>query len=267
MLHNLGLLMVSTLLVSGAHNAAHARDEPSSKSIAAEIQDLKQGQERLLQMLTSLTLKLTPPRPEPKVRGVSFELTGTPIRGSDAARIILLEFSDYQCPFCSRYLRETFPRILAEYVDTGRIAYSVVNRPLPSHPLAQKAAEAAFCAHDQGRFWQMHELLMSKQDELRDLPGIAKQLNLNVSLFETCLQTNRHAVHVGRDAALGSQLNVLAVPVFVLGLRHRDAPSNVEGLSFISGAQPFEAFKKELDQALTGTGSRAVRTGVSTKGK
>ena len=109
---------------------------------------------------------------------------GAPSRGKADARVTIVEFTDYQCPFCSRYVRETYPQLDKEYVQTGKVKYVLRDLPLEAiHPLAMKAAEAAHCAGEQGKYWEMHDRLFANQTELArtDLAKHAQALGLDAA--------------------------------------------------------------------------------------
>src|SRR3989344_2071642 len=117
-----------------------------------------------------------------------------PVIGDKDAKVTIIEFSDFQCPFCSRFREQTFDQLKKEYIDTGKVKFVYRDFPLESiHPNALKAAEASECADDQGKFWEYHDILFSKQDEWSQSDGIskfkvyAKDLSLDTSKFDKCL--------------------------------------------------------------------------------
>ena len=119
------------------------------------------------------------------------------------------------------------------------------------HPLAFKAAEATHCAEEQGKYWEMHDRLFENQRALTPWSGHAEALGLDVAKFEACLESDRHADAVRADMAEASKAGATGTPSFVLGLTDPDDPSKVEGVAFIRGAQPFPAFKAQIDRALS----------------
>jgi len=224
-----------------------------------EITALRQGQEAMQKDLAdvkALLEKLTAPqRPAgPVVRDVEFDIGDNPVLGDAAAKLILVEFADYECPFCGRHVRETFPQIKERYIDAGVLRYAAVDMPLPMHPNAAKAAEASHCAGEQGRFWEIHELMMAKQDALANPSSYAAALNLDRSKFERCLEEGKYAAAVDADVALAQTLGVDGVPGFVLArVEAADAggrPLKVRGVAAVQGALPFAAFRREIDAAL-----------------
>ena len=184
------------------------------------------------------------------VKGIEFDIGDNPVIGSKAAKLIMIEFTDYQCPYCGRYARETFPEIKKQYVDSGKIRYAVADQPLPPHQEASKAAEAAHCAKDQGKFWEMHEALMAKQENLSDLASYAMELNLNAVEFENCLNAGKYKETVNRNMKLANSLGLSSVPVFIIGTVDAKDPRKVTGITTIRGAIPLDNFRQGLDLLL-----------------
>lgn len=170
--------------------------------------------------------------------------TGSPVLGSVDARVVMIEYSDYQCPYCSRYKQETFPRIKEAYIDTGLMRYVFKDFPLSFHAQAHSAAQAARCAGDQGDYWGMHDLLFrnqagwSRAAALQAFQEYAGQLGLDVPGLTSCLQEEVYAAAVDRDLQEGLSLGVSGTPAFFVGGR------------FISGAQPYEVFQQAIESAL-----------------
>lgn len=222
-----------------------------------EIDELKQGQRAIqneLQEIKSLLEKIAtqpPAKPSgPVIKDVEFEIGRNPVKGNASAGLILVEFTDYECPFCGRYVRETYPQVLNQYIDKGSIQYAVIDLPLPMHSKAAKAAEASHCAEEQGQFWEIHELMMAKQDSLGDLSSYAASLNLDVQKFDECVTSGKYADSVRKDIALAQKLGINAVPGFVIGHVDSSNPGKVKGISLIQGAMPFAGFQVELETAL-----------------
>ncbi len=179
---------------------------------------------------------------------VPVELADAPTRGNPRAPVTIVEFSDFQCPFCVR-ARPTVKRVRDTYGD--RVRWAFRHYPLDFHPLAQKAGEAAACAGEQGRFWEMHDRLWEKPTELEvpQLKAHAQALGLDAASFATCLDGGRHAGLVDRDLRAGQDFGVSGTPAFFVNGR------------LISGAQPFEAFQQVIDDELArAAGTRAAST-------
>jgi len=161
-----------------------------------------------------------------------------PARGPDDAPVTIVEFSDFQCPFCRR-ARPVVERILETYPDRVRLVYR--HLPLESiHPRARPAAEAAACASEQGRFWEYHDLLFDAPDGLEDdaLEGYAEKLGLDLEAFRSCLAEGRGREVVDRDLEAAVSAGISGTPAFV-----------INGI-LLSGAQPFEEFRQVIDREL-----------------
>ncbi len=167
-------------------------------------------------------------------------LDDDPVQGSAEASVTIVEFADFECPFCLRFFRQTYPLIQERYIDSGKVKVIYRDFPLDAHPHAQKAAEAAECADEQGKFWEYHDLLFQNQQALSvaDLKSYARQLGLNPARFDECLDSGKYAEEVKRDRADGISLGVSGTPTFF-----------INGKKFI-GAQPFSAFEEVIQKAL-----------------
>src|SRR5512138_1377201 len=173
---------------------------------------------------------LLPPYEAPKV---AVDAAG-PSKGPTAAPVTIVEFSDFECPFCSK-AEPTVKALLAKYPDKIRLVYR--DFPLPMHPRAPKAAEAAHCAGDQGKYWEMHEKLFANQQALGvdALKGYAKDLKLDDAKFAKCLESGEKAKEVDAGRKAGEKVGVTGTPAFF-----------INGLQ-LTGAQPYEAFKELID--------------------
>lgn len=160
-----------------------------------------------------------------------------PSKGPDKAPVIIVEFSDFECPYCGR-AEQTIAEVVRAYPDKVRLVYR--DFPLPMHPNAPKAAEAAHCAEDQGKYWEMHAKLFANQKALdvNSLKGYAKDLKLDQAKFDKCLDSGEKAKVVEEGHKAGGDLGVTGTPAFF-----------VNGM-LVSGAQPFEAFKSLIDEEL-----------------
>jgi protein-disulfide isomerase len=161
-----------------------------------------------------------------------------PAKGPANAPITIVEFSDFQCPYCAR-VNPTIDEALRVYGDRVRVVFRQF--PLLSiHPQAQKAAEASLCAHDQGKFWEMHDLLFANQRDLgiERLKAHAAGLGLDAAAFATCLDDGRHAAQVAKDLVDGQAAGVSGTPAMFVNGR------------FLSGAVPFAELAKLIDDEL-----------------
>jgi protein-disulfide isomerase len=226
------------------------------KAVLEELQKNQQEMRLELQEIKTLLSRLPMPNnpsnaAQPNtVKNVEFEIGDNPVLGNNNAKFILVEFTDYECPFCSRYVKETFSQIIKEYVDKDILRYAVIDQPLPIHPKAGKAAQAAHCALDQGKYWEIHKLMMTQQDSLDDLSSYARSLDMNIVVFEDCLKTDKYKEKVNKNMALARKLGINGVPGFVIGLIDSQNPGSVKGISSVLGAVPFSSFQKEIASAL-----------------
>lgn len=180
-----------------------------------------------------------------------FTMYGDQTRGDADAPIVIVEFSDFQCPYCLRHHTDTQPALDSNYVDTGKVRFIFKHFPLAMHPQAPAAGVAAECASDQGQFWEMYDLLFetvdawSVADPSPVFVDLAAQLGLDTDAFSACLADPAVAQRVAADQADGAQF-VQGTPTFILLYG--------DGGRIIPGALPLETFAAELDSILTEVG-------------
>ena len=239
-----------------------------SPDIEKEIENIKKEQEAIkldIQLIKTLLIQINrpnsgaPQQPQPQtaavnIQGMVFDINEDAVMRKGSSNMVMVEFSDYQCPYCGRYARETFPKIVAEYVDSGKLDYAVLDFPLANHELAPKAAEAARCAREQGKYWEMRKELMSNQDSLDKLAVHAESLQLDAAQFQSCLDGGRHAESIARDQSVAASLGINGVPAFIFALKNPLNPQNVRVISVFSGAQPLDEFRREIERVLPPSG-------------
>lgn len=164
---------------------------------------------------------------------------------NEGAKYAIVEFSDYQCPFCARHANTVFPLLKEKYIDTGKLAYQVRDFPLSFHPQGKLAAIAARCAGQQGKYWQMHvKLLMAKgQLGLDYFTKIADELTLNKGQFQACMQNKEIIAQVDEDLNYGNSIGVSGTPRFFIGKVSGDELTQI---TVINGAQSFDAFERVI---------------------
>lgn len=188
------------------------------------------------------------------------DIAGEPTKGDKAARVVLIEFSDFECSYCGRYFAETYPRIDSDYVKTGKIKYVFRDLPLEAmHPNAFRAAEAAACAGEQGKFWEMHDRLFANQTALagEDLGAHALAVKADARRFDACLTANRQADAIRADMDLARRLGITGTPSFLIGLA-LPRSTGVRIIGGLAGNQPFNEFKASLDEALRRAGAAST---------
>jgi protein-disulfide isomerase len=184
---------------------------------------------------------------------VKISIDNDPIRGDPNAPITIIEFSDFQCPFCARFHEQTFPSLLEEYIDAGKVNLVYRDFPIQSiHPNALPAAVAAECANEQGMFWEYHDTLFEKQSGWSRLDSnavistfsqYAKDIGLEQQQFDSCLGSGKYLEEVQGDLSDGRDYDITGTPGFFIG--------NEEiGFVKLNGAQPFDSFKKVIDAQL-----------------
>ncbi|MFC1491900.1 DsbA family protein [Nitrospinota bacterium] len=243
----LSVALVFLLALPAAARAAPGEVE----SIRKEIEALKQGQKTIQRQLDELQRLIRSGRPQPP-RNVVLRVKGEPFKGDKNAPLTVIEFSDFQCPFCSRFFRQTLPRIEQEYIKTGKIKLVYRDYPLVRiHKDAFRAAEAAQCAGDQGKYWQMHDRLFANPKSLgeKDLPDHAQTLDLDTAKFKTCLDSGKMKAGIRADIADAVKAGVRGTPTFLIGFTE-PGKSTIKTLRRIRGARPFASFKAEIDGLL-----------------
>ncbi|HVW67142.1 MAG TPA: thioredoxin domain-containing protein [Candidatus Peribacteraceae bacterium] len=233
----LGLLglIVGYALASAVHGGYIAPPQGGSPTLAANTSSTAQAP--------------TPPAP-----------TGTaptpgmgPTEGNPNAKVTVIEYTDFQCPFCERHFSQTYPQIKKDYIDTGKIKYELRYFPLTSiHPNAEKSAEAADCAQDQGKFWEMHDKLFSTQNDwanldnsgaVADFKQYAAGLGLDTTKFNSCLDNGEKASDIQKYVADGGKAGIDGTPGFwVIGPNGKTQQ--------ISGAYPYATFQSAIDGML-----------------
>jgi len=202
----------------------------------------------------NLVAQLTPgaqgtPTVEPTPKPVTIDVGDNPAEGPADAKVTVVEFSDFQCPYCARFVEQTFPQILSDYGD--KIRFVFMNFPLASiHENAEKAAEAGECANEQGAFWQLHDIIFQNQNALtvENLKAYAAQLGLDTAKFNDCLDSGRMADEVDADIAVAEQAITDA------GLTRFGTPGFFINGVHLGGAQPYDVFKEAIDKALEEAG-------------
>jgi len=168
--------------------------------------------------------------------------------GRSDAPLTLVEFTDYQCPFCRRFQAETFPLIKKNYIDTGKLRFIVRDLPLDFHASARPAAEAAHCAAEQGKFWEMHEALLTGADPLANggIDKRAKAVGLDLARLHECMRAQRYETVIAANAAAADGLGLSGTPAFVLGRVENGVLVGEVG----AGAQPYVAFDEAIKELL-----------------
>lgn len=171
---------------------------------------------------------------------IEVSVDNDPVKGLEDAPVTIVEFSDFECPFCARFVKETLPKIEENYIKTGKVKFVFRDFPLPFHPNAQKAHEAAECAREQGKFWEYHDILFKNTQALSvsDLKNYANELGLDTIKFNECLDSGRKTEEVEKDLQDGQNYGVQGTPTFF-----------INGIQIV-GAQPYSVFEQIIEQEL-----------------
>ena len=190
---------------------------------------------------------------QPDIQPINVSVDDDPIRGDQNAPITIVEFSDFQCPFCARFHIQTLPLILEQYIETGKVKFVYRDFPIQNiHPNAISAAVASECAHEQDKYWEYHDMLFENQGVWNNAETIsaitifkefATKLELNQEQFNSCLDSGKYIDEISNDLTDGRNYGITGTPGFFIG--NEDI-----GFVKINGAQPFEAFKSVIDSQL-----------------
>lgn len=174
---------------------------------------------------------------------IDVSIEGSPTKGNKNAKVTIVEFTDYQCPFCAKFYSDSYKQIIKDYVDTGKVLYVAKDFPLNFHSEAKKAAESARCVRDQKGdtgYFRMHDKLFENQASLSlsNYKSWARELGVDGKKFDECLDSGKFADEVSADLAYGQQIGISGTPGFF-----------VNGV-LVSGAQPYSVFKQLIDKGL-----------------
>ena len=228
----------------------------SNDDLKKEVQSLKEGQQAIQKDLQEIK-RLLAARPAPAAAAAPeqalnaiISVDGVPFKGDKNARLTLVEFSEFQCPFCGRHVRETYPQLEKDYIQTGKVKYFFRDLPLESiHKNAFKASEAAHCAGEQGKFWEMHDRLFANQNALEPamLTGHALAVGVDTKKFQACLDNGKYAAEIRKGIAEANKYGITGTPTSVIGLTQPSDPKTIKVVKVIRGAQSIAAFKEALD--------------------
>lgn len=192
------------------------------------------------------------PRQDPEDSRKLVDLDDDPVKGNPDAPITLVEFADFQCPFCARFYEQTLPAIEENFVNTGKVKIVFRDFPIPNiHPNALSAHIASECANVQGKFWQYHDILFSRQQEWNKLENsqaiekfsaYAQELNLDPS-FNSCMQSQQPLAEISHDMEDARKYGSTGTPSFFVG-------NDELGFVKIEGAKPYEVFSNLINSQL-----------------
>lgn len=252
-----GKLAVLCVLLglSGACSQASREDQARMQK---EIDALKEGQRQIQEQLKELKgdqlLKRVAPAKSQTPFDIDIDKSSTETKGSDRASVAIIEFSDFQCTYCLGYVTDTFPQLDKDYIRSGKVKYFFRNLPLTAgHPNAFRAAEAAHCAAEQGKFWEAHDRFFANQNALNpnDLLPHARALGLDGFKFDECLKSGKFDEAIKKDIEEAQSLGIDGTPAFLIGVMSPNGRS-VSVRKLILGAEPYDSFKQTLDELISG---------------
>jgi len=253
MIHRLGYILTLAMPLFGLETVEARAQAADASAIVHRLDELENSVNDLTSEIARLTRLLEaalPPAPVVEIAPIDLRLNA-PTKGSPAARVVLIEYADFQCPYCAQYANATYREIQRNYVDTGKIRYTFRHLPLEQlHPQARSAAEAAECAREQDHFWDFHDRLFANQKALgpADLESHARALQLDVPRFQACFTAGKVSAAVSESVEEANRLGLTGTPAFLIG----EVQSNgaIRVTRRISGAQPFGVFQAALESIL-----------------
>jgi protein-disulfide isomerase len=233
------------------HEAAAKTDAITKEQADAIVGELKQIMQLLEKQQVQLARAMPPqpaaaPAPPEKVQmNIG---NGWYAIGRADAPVTLVEFADYQCPFCKRFHTDAYAELKKNYIDTGKVRFVSRDLPLEFHPFAMKAAEAARCAGDQNKYWELRDALYTNSAPPSEdvIKKAVESLSLDAKGFQACFDSDKYKADVQKDASEAATLQISGTPTFVLA---KSAPGKLDGVRIV-GAQPFAAFQSAIDALL-----------------
>jgi protein-disulfide isomerase len=223
--------------------------KPSNQQLEKAIGDYMQKNPPALQKVVQDALKAQRPQRPPELpleekikRAIKVDLNNAPTLGPDTAPVTIVEFSDFQCPFCGR-VEPTLKQLLKD--NSGKLRLAFRNNPLPFHQNAASAAKASMAAKDQGKYWQMHDALFDNQKDLSEdaIRKIAKDVGLNMAKFEKDWKSNKYDESIAKDMDFARSNGASGTPSFF-----------INGV-LLTGAQPIQSFQQLIDKLLQPAGA------------
>jgi protein-disulfide isomerase len=247
------------LLVMGLCHGALAQGQVQKKAMQEEISALKQNvkaleekQQKMSEQVDELKKMLQASSGQPHLQApATLALHGEPVKGDSVARVAIIEYADFECPFCGQYMRQAYPQIVENYIRTGKIKYIYRDLPLSMHPHAMLAAQAARCAGDQGKFWEMHDSLFANQAALteKDMSDRAQSLGMDSAQLTQCLSSEKYSDEIRKSEAEAQSMGIQGTPTFFIGVIQENG-NVLKVEKTIMGAHPYETFKSDLDELL-----------------
>lgn len=225
-------------------------------ALRTDVRALQAEQQQIISRLDELKQILQGGGQPPPVSSLS--VRWEMFRGDSGARVAIIEYADFECPYCAEYEKQVFPQILSDYIATGKVKYFYRDLPLPGHARALPAARAARCAGEQGKYWEMRDSLFAKQTALSGpaLLDRAQTLGLNTAKFTECQSSDKYAADIQKSISEAQQMRIDGTPSFFLGIVEPSGDVTIS--KRFAGAAPFDVFKTELDALLVSKSQETV---------
>ena len=234
--------------------------EKTAPSVQQQLDELKQGQERILRELQAIRAALqgTATRSEAAARPplpAVLNVHGEPFKGQSNAPVAIVEYSDFDCSHCAKFATEIFPQIDQKYVATGKVKFFFRDLPEPGNPESLLKARLARCAGEQGKFWEMHDYLFTQKPTLvgSDLSRESEIFGLDRAVLGTCLKNEKYSVMIQRSAAGATRMGIQGTPAFIIG-RLTDNGDIVHVSDLLLGVEKLDAFESVLEPLLSDSG-------------
>lgn len=248
-------LFAASALVVVACSSPAAQSAQNVEALRKEVEALKASQAEMQKSLDEIRTFLKEATGgrfgAPSIENTAFDVKGAPARGSDTAPVTIVEISDYHCPYCKRHVQQTQPQIYSAYVDTGKARHVFVHFPIEQlHPDAYRSHEAASCAADQGKFWELHaKLFETPAKTTEQLTALAQSAGLDAGALGQCLESGKYRQAVRASVERIAGLGVNGTPMFLIG-RTPSGSEPMKVLKTVQGAHPFQTFKTVIDGIL-----------------
>jgi protein-disulfide isomerase len=238
------VLSLALLLPLSAQQQNGGISSKQADDIISELRQMKLLLQQQAALLQQLAQKGQAQQPEPPPTHAKLNLDGFQMLGVKTAPLTMVEFTDYQCPFCQRFHVTSFGELKKTYIDTGKLRFYSRDMPLDFHPNAMRAAQAARCAIEQGKFWQLRDVMGANPDKLDidHLVGFAGDLKMDTNAFRACVTSEKYKKAVESDVVEAMKIGANGTPTFVVG---KSTPEGVDGEVMV-GAMPFAMFDDKL---------------------
>ena len=234
-----------------AQAQSQPKDQPQNdlSALRTDIRALQAEQQQIITRLDELK-QLLQSNGQPPASVTSVNVHGEAFRGDSGARVALIEYADFECPYCGEYERKTFPQILSDYIQTGKLKYFYRDLPLPMHARAMAAARAARCSGEQGKYWEMHDSIFAKQNAL-SVPALldrAQTLGLDTAKFTECQSSEKYTTEIQNSISEALKLGIVGSQPYFLGVVEPSGDLSI--VKRLQGMAPFDVFKTEIDALL-----------------